>query len=191
MRTRRLPSAVVLYLCALAPAFAETFATFPDQKELPSPDNRYVIRSLDAGHAPSDFTGMFHSLIVEDRATGNVRRLCDYLHKISVAWSGGGIIATDYVSRRGSRALVFPVASENEAYIVDRMDLAGRVPWDIGASLRENDHVFVEAVRMEDRTLVLRAWGYGVHNPRGFHMACELKLDQGAASCRDTRPVGP
>lgn len=168
-------------------ASAENFATFPEQKEFASPDKRYVLRSIDPPRGPSDFSGAFHSLVLEDRLTGQSRRLYDYLSKVAVAWSGERILVTDYVSRRSARALVLSADPRSDAYIVDRIDLAGRIPGTQAACLRGNDHVFVEAVRMEGRTLTLRVWGYGAHDRNGFRIQCDLNLDQGAASCRQGR----
>lgn len=170
--------------CLTLTASAETFTTFPEQRELASPDNRYVVRSLDPPRDPTAFSGAFHSLVLEDRLTGQSRRLYDYLSKVAVAWSGDRIIVTDYVSRRSARALVLSVDPTSDAYMVDRIDLAGRIPGAQAACLRGNDHVFVEAARMEGRTLVLRAWGYGAHDRTGFQFHCKLNLDEGTASCQ-------
>jgi len=186
MSIHRMWFTAVLCACLLMPvAVAEPFVTFPDQKELASPDRRYVLRSVDPPHDPSAFSSAFHSLVLEDRTTGRSWRLYDYLHKVSAAWSGDRIIATDYVSRRGARVLVFSVDPKADAYIVDRMALADRLPLPLGSQLQFNDHVFVEAARMDGTRLELRAWGYGAHDPGGFHMTCELDLALGTASCRD------
>jgi hypothetical protein len=191
MSVSRVWFSIVVFGCVTLVASAENFATFPEQKEFASPDKRYVLRSIDPPRGSSDFSGMFHSLILEDRVTGQSRRLYDYLSKVAVAWSGDRIIVTDYVSRRSARALVLSADATSEAYIVDRNDLAGRIPGDQAACLRGNDHVFVEAVRMEDRTLTLRVWGYGAHDRNGFRLDCELNLDQGAASCHQSGHATP
>ena len=186
MSAFRMWSGLVVCAClALPVALAEPFVTFPEQKELVSPDGRYVLRSIEPPRDASNFSWIFHCLVLEDRETGKSRRLYDYLHKVSAAWSGHRIIATDYVSRRGARALVFSVDPKADAYIVDRIALADRVPSPLASHLQLNDHVFVEAVRMDGSTLVLRAWGYGAHDPGGFRLACELNLEQATASCRE------
>jgi hypothetical protein len=184
MSTHRVWSILVFCGClAVSVARAEPFVTFPEQKEFVSPDGRYVLRSIDPPRDSSNFSWTFHTLVLEDRVTGKSRRLYDYLHKVAVAWSGNRIIATDYVSRRAARALVFSTAPMADAYLIDSTALADRIPLPLASHLRLNDHVFVEAVRLEGDTLVLRAWGYGAHDPGGFRLACRLNLDQAGAAC--------
>ena len=170
---------------AVSIACAEPFVTFPEQKELVSPDGRYVLRSVDPPGDPTNFSSSFHALVLEDRVSGKSRRLYDYLHKVAAAWSGNRIVATDYASRRAARALVFSVEPNSDSFIVDRVALADRIPVQLGSHLRFNDHVFVEAIRMEGGTLVLRAWGYGTQDPSGFHLACRLDLEQASATCEE------
>lgn len=165
-------------------ASGETFATFPNQKELASTDHRYVLRSVDPAKEASDFTGTFHSLVLEDRNMGQSRKLFDYVHKIAVAWSDKRVIATDYHGRRGSRALVFSVDPNSDGFIVDRNDLADRVPT-IQPLLSYNDHVFIEAVRVEGSLFTMRVWGYGTRDRNGFRYLCTLNLDRGTASCEE------
>ena len=185
MRFLRLCSIVLLFASTALPfAWAETFATFPNQKELPSADQRYVLRSVDPVKNATDFTGTFHSLVLDDRTTGQARRLFNYVHKIAVAWSGQRIVATDYFGGKGSRALVFSVDPKADGYLVDRDDLAGRVPA-IEPYLRHNDHVFIEAVRVEGSMFVMRVWGYGAHDRMGFRFHCALNLDRGTALCEE------
>ena len=185
MNTRPGLIAVLLCLFTASTAAGAPFVTFPEQKELASPDGRYRLRSIDPPRQPGSLTSVFHSLVLEDRATGTSRRLYDYLYKISVAWSGDRIIATEYLSRRGSRALVFSVDPKADTFVIDRIALADRVPIEVGGRLRWNDHVFVEAVHLDGKMLQLRAWGYGAHDRSGFRLACELDLEQAIASCQD------
>lgn len=185
MRFLRLCSTALLCACATGTlASGETFVTFPNKSELASPDQRYVLRTIDPVKEPADFTGTFHCLVLENRDTGQKRRLFDYVHRIAVAWSGGRIIATDYFGRKGSRALVFSVDPKADGYVVDRDDLAGRVPA-LGVHLRQNDHVFIEAVRVEGELFVLRVWGYGGYDRSGFRFGCTLNLVRGTASCEE------
>ena len=106
MRSRRILACVVITVVSELAVFGEQFATFPEQKELPSPDGQYVIRSVDWHPAAQQFSGMFHSLFLEERVTGRSRKLCDYVRRVAVAWSGGNrIIVTDYLNPRTSRTL--------------------------------------------------------------------------------------
>lgn len=185
MRFLRSSLVAVLFAgIALSMALGETFATFPNQKELASADHRYVLRSMDPVKEAADFTGTFHSLVVEDRVTGQSRKLFDYVQKIAVAWSDKRVVATDYHGRRGSRALVFSVDPNSEGYMVDRNDLAERVP-EIQPQLHYNDHVFIEAVRVEGSLFEMRVWGYGTRDRNGFRYRCTLNLDRGNASCQE------
>jgi hypothetical protein len=43
----------------------------------------------------------------------------------------------------------------------------------------------VEALKIRDRILGLRVWGYGTHDPRGFRLSCELELNNGSATCSE------
>lgn len=171
--------------------FAESFATFPEHKELVSPDQRYVLRSVDFSHNPSDYKGMFHTLVLEDRQSRTSRRMYDYVHKVAVAWSGDYIIVTDYLSHKAARALVFSVDPRADTFMVDRVDLADRISQELGSHLRYNERVFVEAVRMQGHTLIFRVWGNGSHDPKGFRFACEINLDRGDAACDETVPPSP
>ncbi len=170
---------------AVSLAQAERFVTFPEEKDLVSPDGRYVLRSVDPGGDPANFSSSFHALVLEDTVTGKSRRLCDYLHKIAVAWSGDRIIATDYVGRRAARALVLAADPKADTYIIDSAAIADRVPFALAVHLRQNSHVFVEAVRMDGDTLQLRVWGHGAHDPSGFRLTCTMNLEQASASCEE------
>jgi len=180
-----------LLLCITVRAFTEDFAVFPDRKELRSPDGKYVMKSVDHNTRPGEFAGVFHSLILEEVATRRVRVLFDYLNRAAVAWSGEGyIIVTDYAGKRTSRVLVFAIDPDAGRFVMDKNDLARRLPGPLSDKLRENEHVFVEALRMQQRTLSLRVWGYGPHDYRGFRLLCDFEMETGKVDCRDASDLG-
>jgi hypothetical protein len=173
-------------LAATALAAAESFATFPISKELPSPDGKFTIRSTDAAPAPGEFTGVFHSLLLKERATGRSWKLCDYFRTVAVAWSGNDLIlATDYMNAKTSRALVFGVDGGFAPVVVDKVRLVALLPPNQRVHLTENDHVYVEASTLEGDTLILRVWGRGARDAKGFTYLCTYSLAQGTASCRE------
>jgi len=185
MRVRLFPVALLL-LCLLAGriAAAEQFTIFPDQKEVRSPDGSLVIRSVEHSAKPSDFSGVFRTLVIEEVATGRMRKLYDYVGRVAVAWSGNEfIIVTDYVSRRTARALIFPVAPNRDGLVLDKEHLASRLPETQYVHLRRNDHVFVEAAHVDGRYLTLRVWGHGQRDPSGFRWVCRYDLIAGTAVC--------
>lgn len=63
--------------------------------------------------------------------------------------------------------------------MLDVPTLIRTVP-DLRPPLEGNDHVFVEASRLEGDTLFLRVWGYGRRDPKGFRWRCEYRLHAGA-----------
>ena len=163
---------------------AEQFTIFPDRKELRSPDGQYVVHSVDHVARPGEFTGVFRTLIVEEVSTGRVRKLYDYVGHVAVAWSGNGfIIVTDYVNKKTSRAIVFPVAPDRDGLVVDKTQLIPLLPEQQQVHLEQNDHVFVEASGVEGRALKLRVWGYGRRDGAGFRYACQYDLVLGTAVC--------
>ena len=59
-------------------------------------------------------------------------------------------------------------------------------------ALRENDHFFVEAARLEGNTLYVRVWGYGQRDAHGFRWRCEYALSTGTVFCSEERSTrGP
>jgi hypothetical protein len=60
---------VVVLTCSAV--FAKQFAVFPDGKELRSPDGKFVIRSVDYAPRPHEFSGLFHSLILQNTTEGS------------------------------------------------------------------------------------------------------------------------
>ena len=100
-----------------------------------------------------------------------------------MAWSSNDfLVITQYVSKKTSRALVFAAASE-ESVLLDTSTLVQMVPVELRPSLRENDHVFVEASRLEQETFYFRVWGYGKHDHDGFRWNCQYLLSHGSVSC--------
>jgi hypothetical protein len=163
---------------------ASPFVVFPKATELVSPDARFAVRSVDAAGAASDFVGTFHSLWLFELATGRSRKLCDYLGVASAAWSSNDyLIVTQYVGKRTSRTLVFSAVNAQEPIMLDKTALIQLVATELRPALRENDHVFVEGSRVEQDTLHLSVWGYGSHDPNGFHLRCEYSLREGSISC--------
>ncbi len=165
---------------------AAPFLVFPKAGELVSPDGRFVVRNQERTASGSDFSGDFHSLWLIELATGRSRKLCDYLGVAAVAWSGNDfLVVTQYVSKKTSRALVFSTTGPEDPVILDQPTLTRLVSVELRPSLRENDHVFVEASRVGEGTLHLRVWGYGQHDIHGFRWLCEYALQQGAVSCTE------
>lgn len=161
------------------------FKTFPDQQELPSPDGHFVIRSEDPDRLPSEITGTFHTLYMEERDTGRKRKLYDYVRRAAVAWANPEeIIVTDYVATRSARVLIFTVSDPGPIAVIDREHLARQLPSELSDHLRKNDHVYLEVSRLEKQSVVLRAWGYGAFDPGGFGLNCRYNLEDNQASCR-------
>lgn len=188
MRSRPALLAFAVIVSCHITACASTFVVFPKARSLPSPDGRYVVRNADRQAPLSEYVGTFHSLFLEDKINGRFYKLCDYVGVAAVGWSGNNfIVITQYVSRRTSRALVFATDPPREALVLDVPSLINLVPIDLRAPLRENDHLFVEAVGAEGEILRLRVWGYGKHDPKGFRWRCEYSLIKSAVSCEPTK----
>lgn len=178
---------VALFINCITAAHAAPFVVFPNAGELPSRDGRFVVRSTDRSAPFSEFAGNFHSLFLEETASGRSRKLFNYVGVVAVGWSNSDfIIVTEYLSKRTSRALVFTAASADDPVVIDKPLLTHLVPIDLRPQLRENDHVFVEASQVEGETLTLRVWGYGSHDAKGFHWRCEYGLLEGSVSCADS-----
>ncbi len=160
------------------------FVLFPKVDELISPDKRFVVRNVNPNAPASDFIGTFHSLWLSDNANGRVQKLCDYFGVTAVAWSGNEfIMVTEYLGRKTSRALLFPVADPENVVMIDKATLLRLIPVELRPALRENDHVFVESSRIEQNTLQMRVWGYGQHDANGFRWRCDYALREGTISC--------
>ena len=168
--------------------FASQFVVFPKASELVSPDGRFAVRSVDSQGSASDIGGTFRTLWLFELATGRSRKLCNYLGVASVAWSSNDwLVVTQYVGKRTSRALVFSATAAGDPIMLDKIELTHLVPAELRPSLRENDHVFVEASRLEHDTLYLGVWGYGRRDATGFRWRCEYSLREGTAFCIEER----
>lgn len=180
---------LVLLALAFCPlAFCGQFFVFPKASALQSPDGRFEVRNDVTHHSPTEFTGTFNTLWLVEVATGRSRKLCDYVGVAAVAWSGNEFLAvTQYVGTRTSRALVFPMAHLDAPVVLDEPGLVQLVPSNLRPMLRENDHVFVEASRIEAGKLYLRVWGYGSHDAKGFRWHCEYSLGDGKTFCTEDR----
>ena len=169
---------------------AAPFVLFPKAGELASYDGRFVVRNIDPGAHRSEYVGTFHSLFLEEMASGRTRKLCDYVGVAAVTWTKNDwLIVTEYLSKRTSRALIFAADNSREPVVIDQPLLTNLVPLKLRPQLRENDHVFVEAMQVEGDMLTVRVWGYGKHDTDGFRWLCEYSLLEGAISCEEmTRP---
>ena len=181
-------SMIVIVGTLIAYTLAAPFVVFPKAGELVSPDRRFVVRNAEREGSAFDFAGTFRSLWLIEVATGRSRKLCDYLGVAAVAWSSNDfLVVTQYVSKKTSRALIFPVAVTKDPVMLDKSTLIQLVPMELRPALRENDHVFVEALRVEQDTLYLRVWGYGQHDAQGFRWHCEYDLRGDSVSCTEER----
>jgi hypothetical protein len=165
-------------------ASAVPFVLFPKAGKLPSPDGRFEVRNANRNGSDKDFIGTSHSLWLVESATGRARKLCNYLGVAAVTWSGNNfVVVTEYVGKKTSRAWVFPIDTR-EALVFDQPSLIQMVPVELRTTLRENDHVFIEASSVEAETIHLRVWGYGSRDARGFHWSCTYEMRKAAISCR-------
>jgi hypothetical protein len=187
MRVHRALLCVAAVISFTILAHATPFVVFPKAGQLPSQDGRFVVRNTDREAPLSEYVGTFHSLFLEETASGRTRKLCDYVGVAAVAWAKNDfIIVTQYVSKRTSRALIFAADDSHDPVVIDQPLLTNLVPVKLRPQLRENDHVFVEASQIEGETLTLRVWGYGKHDLKGFRWRCEYSLLEGAISCEET-----
>jgi hypothetical protein len=163
---------------------AASFSMFPKTGRLVSPDGRFEVRDVAPEMSAGELVGTPHSLWLIELSTGHSRKLCDYLGLAAVAWSSNDfLVVTQYVGKKTSRALVFAATSLNEPVLIDASGLIQMVDVGMRATLRENDHVFVEASRLEEDTFYFRVWGYGNHDPSGFRWNCRYSLSEGGVSC--------
>jgi hypothetical protein len=184
MRFRTLVAVLLLLATVVGQAFAAPFVLFPKAGRLVSPNGQFEVRDADRPGAATDFVGAFHSLWLTDLSTGRSQKLCDYLGVAAVAWSGNDfLVITQYVGKKTSRALVFSTGGPEEPVMLDESTLVQLVPVDLRPALRANDHVFVEAVRLESETFHFRVWGYGQHDRNGFRWNCQYSLRDGKVAC--------
>jgi len=185
MRGRYLLLASLLVVMVPISCTAAPFSMFPKAGRVVSPDGRFEIRDVDETGTPGQFRGTFHALWVIEAATGNSRKLCGYFGLAAVAWAErDSIILTQYVAKKTSRALVFTSPMGGESYVLDSPGLINMLPVELRPTLRENDHLFVEASSLERDIFRFRVWGYGKHDPGGFRWNCEEALSDGRASCK-------
>lgn len=184
MRFRTLLPIPALVAALAAPTLAAPFVLFPKAEQLPSPDGRFIVRDSDRAPSAHDFVGTFHSLWLTELATGRSRKLCDYLGVAAVAWAGNDfLVLTQYVGKKSSRALVFPMADLDHPVLLDSSTLIGVLSRPAQATLLGNNHIFVEASRLLDATFYFDVWGYGAHDPNGFRWKCQYALRDGKVSC--------
>lgn len=187
-RWQIMPGVAAFVVMLSVQALAGPFVVFPKAGELASPDGRFVVRNTDRQGGASDFVGIFHSLWLVELGTGRSRKLCDYPGVAAVAWSGNDfLLVTQYLSKRASRALVFSAADSQDPILLDKAALLSLVPVELRDVLRENDHLFIEASHMEANTFCFNVWGYGQHDPYGFHWRCQYSLLENTISCTDAR----
>ncbi len=186
MLARQTALCLALALACTTALHAAPFVVFPNAGQLASPDSRFVVRSTNRTAPFSQFAGDFHSLFLEETASGRSRKLCDYVGVVAVGWADSDfIIVTEYLNGRTSRALVFTASGSNDPVVIDKILLTSMVPIDMRPQLRENDHIFVEAVGIEAERLTLRVWGHGKHDANGFRWRCQYDLQEGGISCED------
>jgi hypothetical protein len=177
-------SVVVIAVAVAIPVHAAPFSMFPKAERLISPDGRFEVRDVTPQSSAGELVGAPHSLWLTELSTGRSRKLCDYLGLAAVAWSSNDfLVITQYPGRKTSRALVFAAASSEEPALLDAPGLIQMLPVELRPTLRENDHLFVEASRLEREIFFFRVWGYGKHDPNGFHWNCQYLLTDGHVSC--------
>lgn len=179
--SRTLLSVPALLLFVAVQALAGPLVVFPKAGQLESPGRHFLLfdRESDA-----EFGGTFHALWVKVTATGESRKIYDYIGAAAVAWEDDDhLIITEYLSKRTSRALLLSVAHPTDSIIIDVPMLMRSLPSESRETLRENDHVFIEAVRVEAGIFHLRVWGYGRRDPRGFRWGCEYALSEERLAC--------
>lgn len=187
MRVHRTLLCIVAVIAFKILGHAAPFVVFPKAGQLPSQDGRFVVRNADREAPLSEYVGTFHSLFLEETASGHTHKLCDYVGVAAVAWAKNDfIIVTQYLSKRISRAVIFAADDSRDPVVIDQALLTNLVPINLRPQLRENDHVFIEASRIEGETLTLRVWGYGRHDANGFRWQCKYGVRDGAISCEET-----
>jgi hypothetical protein len=184
MRSFRITLAVAVVFVMLTGAVSPApFVVFPAAGELLSPNGKFVVRNAEEKHRTSEIVGSVRSLWLLEVATGRSRKLCNYLGVAAVAWSGNDfVMVTEYVGKRTSRAWVFPVDAQGETILLDQPSLTRLAPPEFRDTLRQSDHVFVEAAKLESNILFFRVWGYGNYNP-AFHLKCEYALVEERIAC--------
>jgi hypothetical protein len=92
---------------------------------------------------------------------------------------------TQYVSKKTSRVLVFQTADPDRTILFDAPTLIRLLPTAQRDTLQENDHIFVEGTRASADSIQFTVWGYGRHDPNGFHWSCQYAPLSLAISCTE------
>lgn len=174
----------LIFSATTMPSFAAPTVVFPKAGELRSPDGRFLVRNTDREVPSIDFVGTFHSLWLVEIASGQSRKLCDYIGVAAVHWSDNDhLIVTEYVAKKSSRALLFSVVPSEDPVMLDKAAVIALVPAQSRTTLRENDHVFVEAIGVQHSILALTVWGNGPSDRRGFRWRCNYDLRERSMAC--------
>ena len=184
----RMPSVVLALILSgiTLPTFAASTVVFPKAGELRSPDGRFLVRNAEREAPSTDFVGTFHSLWLVDAASGQSHKLCDYVGVAAVRWSDNDhLVITEYVGKKSSRALLFSALPSQDPLMLDKAAVIRLVPPQSRAILRDNDHVFVEAVGVQQGVLALTVWGNGQRDRRGFRWSCNYDLREGSMACKE------
>lgn len=189
MRLRRLLVAICMQVCILTvQSFATSFVLFPNATRLVSPNGRFEIRDVGRQGAASDFVGAFHSLWIIDLVNGSSRKLCDYMGTAAVGWSGSEyLLVTEYVGKKTSRALVFPITATGDPLLIDTTVLERALASEFREVLRDSDHVFVEASSLEKSIFSFRTWGYGPQDKSSFRWKCQYAVVEEKLTCDANR----
>lgn len=168
--------------------FAGSTVIFPKAGELPSPDGRFLVRNAERQASQSEFLGTFHSLWLIDSAGGEARKLCDYVGLAAARWSDNEhLVITEYVGNKSSRALLFSTRSSEDPVMLDKSTVIALLPTESRTSLRDNDHVFVEAIGVRQDVFALTVWGNGQRDRRGFRWRCNYNLRERSMTCTEGR----
>jgi len=177
---RALLPVVILFLANQA--LAAPFVVFPKVHELESPARGFVVFEQES---LGEFRA-FHTLWLKVIATGESRKFYDYIGTAAVAWEDDDhVVITEYLSRRTSRALLLSVSHPRDSIMIDVPMLIRSLPSEWRDALRQNDHVFVEALRADSHAFHFRVWGYGKRDPQGFRWHCEYGLTEARLSCSE------
>ena len=77
------------------------------------------------------------------------------------------------------------IAITGDSVMIDRTALIGLLPAQSRAILRENDHVFIEGVGVDQGVLALTVWGNGQRDKRGFRWHCKYDVRGQAMACTE------
>jgi hypothetical protein len=95
------------------------------------------------------------------------------------------LVVTEYVAKKSSRVLLFSVPSSEDPVMLDRTAVIALVPPQFRTILRENDHVFVEGIGVQQGILALTVWGNGQRDRRGFRWRCNYDLRERSLACAE------